>query len=133
MDGLLLGLLLVCCDTLAMNPPKPGSRFRGESFPVDDMREPTRGDTPASTGHGGWPMSVWLTPDLKPVFGGTYFPPEGGFGRPGFRQLLEILGAKYSIVYIFRKHQRFLFEHFFLPLGDGNLKFHRAADLQKPG
>lgn len=29
----------------------------------------------ASTGHGGWPMSVWLTPDLKPVVGGTYYPP----------------------------------------------------------
>ncbi|CAG0921794.1 unnamed protein product [Notodromas monacha] len=42
-------------------------------------------------------MSVWLTPDLKPVFGGTYFPPEGGFGRPGFRQLLEILGAKWNV------------------------------------
>lgn len=51
----------------------------------------------ASTGHGGWPMSVWLTPDLKPVFGGTYFAPEGSFGRPGFRQLLEILGAKWHV------------------------------------
>ena len=31
----------------------------------------------ATTGGGGWPMSVWLTPDLKPFFGGTYFPPDG--------------------------------------------------------
>ena len=30
----------------------------------------------ATTGGGGWPMSVWLTPHLKPIFGGTYFPPE---------------------------------------------------------
>jgi uncharacterized protein YyaL (SSP411 family) len=43
----------------------------------------------ASTGGGGWPMSVWLTPELKPFFGGTYFPPSSRFGRPGFRDLLE--------------------------------------------
>ena len=38
----------------------------------------------ASTGGGGWPMSVWLTPELKPFFGGTYFPPDNRYGRPGF-------------------------------------------------
>jgi uncharacterized protein YyaL (SSP411 family) len=43
----------------------------------------------ATTGGGGWPMSVWLTPDLKPFFGGTYFPPVDKFGRPGFGTLLE--------------------------------------------
>ena len=43
----------------------------------------------ASTGSGGWPMSVWLTPDLNPFYGGTYFPPEDRFGRPGFRSVLE--------------------------------------------
>jgi hypothetical protein len=42
----------------------------------------------ALTHSGGWPMSVWLTPDLKPFYGGTYFPPEDGFGRPGFGRLL---------------------------------------------
>ncbi len=42
----------------------------------------------ASTGSGGWPMSVWLTPELKPFFGGTYFPPSSRYGRPGFRELL---------------------------------------------
>ncbi|MBV9678482.1 MAG: thioredoxin domain-containing protein [Acidobacteriaceae bacterium] len=42
----------------------------------------------ASTGSGGWPMSVFLTPDLKPFFGGTYFPPGTRYGRPGFRDLL---------------------------------------------
>ena len=42
----------------------------------------------ATTGSGGWPMSVFLTPDLKPFFGGTYFPPEDRRGRPGFRTLL---------------------------------------------
>jgi hypothetical protein len=43
----------------------------------------------ASTGSGGWPMSVFLTPDLKPFYGGTYFPPEDRYGRIGFRTLLE--------------------------------------------
>ena len=38
---------------------------------------------------GGWPLNVFLTPDLKPFYGGTYFPPEPKFGRPSFRQLLE--------------------------------------------
>jgi len=42
----------------------------------------------ATTGHGGWPMTVFLTPDLKPFFGGTYFPPTSKWGRPGFLDLL---------------------------------------------
>ncbi len=41
----------------------------------------------AVSGGGGWPMNVWLTPDLKPFFGGTYFPPEDKFGRMGFKRL----------------------------------------------
>ncbi len=40
------------------------------------------------TGQGGWPNSVFLTPQLEPYFAGTYFPPEERFGRPGFRQVL---------------------------------------------
>jgi uncharacterized protein YyaL (SSP411 family) len=43
----------------------------------------------ASSGSGGWPMSVWLTPDLKPFFGGTYFPPDSRYGRPGFSEILQ--------------------------------------------
>src|SRR6184192_441462 len=43
----------------------------------------------ATTGGGGWPMSVWLTPDLKPFIGGTYFPPEDRYGQPGFKKVLE--------------------------------------------
>jgi len=42
----------------------------------------------ATTGSGGWPMSVFLAPGLKPFFGGTYFPKEDAYGRPGFRTLL---------------------------------------------
>ncbi len=45
----------------------------------------------ATTGSGGWPMSVWLTPELKPFFGGTYFPPDNRYGRPGFKMVLESL------------------------------------------
>jgi hypothetical protein len=43
----------------------------------------------ATTGSGGWPMSVFLTPDLEPFHGGTYYPPEDRYGRPGFGTLLE--------------------------------------------
>eukprot|EP01083_Nonionella_stella_P291850 992872_1 len=43
----------------------------------------------ATTGGGGWPLSIFLTPDLKPVMGGTYFPPESKFGQPGFRDVLQ--------------------------------------------
>ena len=43
----------------------------------------------ATTGSGGWPMSVWLTPELKPFYGGTYFPPESKWGRPGFVDILQ--------------------------------------------
>ena len=39
------------------------------------------------TGSGGWPMSVFLTPELKPFYGGTYFPPEDNYGRTGFKNL----------------------------------------------
>ncbi len=43
----------------------------------------------ATTGGGGWPLNVFLTPDRKPFFGGTYFPPDNRQGRPGFLQLLR--------------------------------------------
>jgi uncharacterized protein len=51
----------------------------------------------ATTGGGGWPMSVWLTPDLKPFYGGTYFPPASRWGRPGFIDVLrQIAGLWHS-------------------------------------
>ena len=43
----------------------------------------------ATTGSGGWPMSVWLTPALQPFYGGTYFPPRSKWGRPGFVDVLR--------------------------------------------
>ncbi len=45
------------------------------------------------TGQGGWPLSLFLTPDRKPFYGGTYFPPAPRWGKPGFPQLLEAIAA----------------------------------------
>ena len=50
----------------------------------------------ATTGGGGWPMSIWLTPDLKPFVGGTYFPPEDRYGQPGFKKVLERIAAAWK-------------------------------------
>ena len=49
----------------------------------------------ATTGSGGWPMSVWLTPDLKPFYGGTYFPPSARWGRPGFVDILGEISSRW--------------------------------------
>ncbi len=48
------------------------------------------------TGSGGWPMSVWLTPELKPFYGGTYFPPAPAYGRPSFMMVLENLSKAWD-------------------------------------
>lgn len=45
-------------------------------------------NTQATSGGGGWPMSVWLTPDLRPFIGGTYFPPVDHGRRPGLKTVL---------------------------------------------
>ncbi|OGW38128.1 MAG: hypothetical protein A2Y97_03860 [Nitrospirae bacterium RBG_13_39_12] len=45
---------------------------------------------------GGWPLSVFLTPDRKPFFGGTYFPPDDAFGRPGFKKVLKEVSDFYN-------------------------------------
>ncbi len=50
----------------------------------------------AMTGHGGWPMTVFLTPEGEPFFGGTYFPPAPRHGLPGFRQVLEAVATAYA-------------------------------------
>jgi uncharacterized protein len=50
----------------------------------------------ATTGGGGWPMSVWLTPDLKPFVGGTYFPPENRYGQPAFKTVLERIATAWK-------------------------------------
>jgi uncharacterized protein YyaL (SSP411 family) len=57
----------------------------------------------ATTGGGGWPMSVWLTPDLKPFAGGTYFPPEDRYGQPGFKKVLDRIATAWR-----ENHQKIL-------------------------
>jgi uncharacterized protein YyaL (SSP411 family) len=49
----------------------------------------------AITGSGGWPLNVFLTPDLKPFHAGTYFPPDDRYGRPGFPRVLEAVARAY--------------------------------------
>src|SRR4030081_3892461 len=49
----------------------------------------------ATTGSGGWPMSVWLTPELKPFYGGTYFPPDARWGKPGFPDILRDVARRW--------------------------------------
>ncbi|HES58961.1 MAG TPA: thioredoxin domain-containing protein, partial [Caldithrix sp.] len=49
----------------------------------------------AASGQGGWPMTVFLTPEQKPFFGGTYFPPEDRYGRPGFPKVLKSISHYY--------------------------------------
>jgi uncharacterized protein YyaL (SSP411 family) len=54
-----------------------------------DLDEIYMAATTAMTGHGGWPMSVFLTPDLEPFYAGTYFPPVDSRGMPGFETVLR--------------------------------------------
>lgn len=49
-----------------------------------------------TAGRGGWPMSVFMTPDRKPFFGGTYFPPEGRWQRPGFKDILLKISGEWD-------------------------------------
>jgi uncharacterized protein len=50
----------------------------------------------AMTGHGGWPLNVFLDPEGIPFFGGTYFPPEGAHGMPSFRRVLEAVAESWT-------------------------------------
>jgi len=50
----------------------------------------------AMTGHGGWPMTMFLLPDGSPFYGGTYFPPEDRHGIPSFRKVLQAVSDAYS-------------------------------------
>lgn len=58
-----------------------------------DVDEVYMGVCQAMTGSGGWPLSIFMTPDKKPFFAGTYFPPRSAYGRPGFPELLERIAA----------------------------------------
>jgi len=50
----------------------------------------------AVSGQGGWPLTAFLTPDGKPFYGGTYFPPQDGYGRPSFRRVLLSIASAYK-------------------------------------
>src|ERR1700681_2087801 len=50
----------------------------------------------AVSGQGGWPLTAFLTPDGKPFYGGTYFPPSDGYGRPSFRRVLLSIADAYA-------------------------------------
>jgi len=53
------------------------------------------GAVQAMTGHGGWPLNVFLTPDGVPFYGGTYFPPDDRMGMPGFPKVIEAVSDAY--------------------------------------
>ena len=55
----------------------------------------------ALAGQGGWPLSVWLTPDLKPFYAGTYFPPADRQGRAGFSSILRAIAKARVVVLVF--------------------------------
>ncbi len=60
-----------------------------------DLDEIYMSATQLLSGQGGWPNSVFLTPDLQPFYAGTYFPPEARFGRPGFPDVLTAVSEAY--------------------------------------
>ncbi len=72
------------------------------------------------TGSGGWPMTVFMTPDGKPFYGGTYFPPDDRYGRPGFPRVLESLHEAWT------KRRKEVLE------SANDLTSHLGADRLKP-
>ncbi len=66
---------------------------REERPDLDDL---FMGAVQAISGRGGWPMSVWLTPDLRPFYGGTYYPPRARQGMPGFLDLLRRIRSAWA-------------------------------------
>src|SRR2546423_6587108 len=51
----------------------------------------------AMSGQGGWPLTAFLTPQGKPFYGGTYFPPDDRYGRPGMKRVLESIAQNYQV------------------------------------
>lgn len=83
----------------------------------------------ATSGGGGWPMSVWLTPDLKPFIGGTYFPPRDMGRTPGLRtvllRIIEQVRLKSSFILEFNYMIILLFDKYII------LAFLRMFHMQK--
>ncbi len=75
---------------------------------------------------GGWPLTVFMTPNAEPFFGGTYFPPNEGYGRPGFPQLLLAL----SDLWINKRNELDVYIQQFLQ-GYSKLDHHQSSNLKK--
>src|SRR5207245_9980919 len=71
----------------------PGKVDRDERPDVDARYQAA---ISAISGQGGWPLTGFLTPDGRPFFGGTYFPPEDAMGRPGFKRILLTVADTYK-------------------------------------
>jgi uncharacterized protein len=92
-----------------------------------DLDEVYMAAVQAMTGSGGWPMSVFLTPDLEPFFGGTYFPPQDGHGLPGFPRVLTGVANAYrtrrsEVAQQGRQLAAYLREQMAPPAGNGALR-----------
>ncbi len=101
----LLGLPLVPCDGEGVLRERGDCQVMNERFiniKVDreerpDLDEIYMNAAQVMTGSGGWPMNVFLTPDLVPFHAGTYFPPEDREGMPGFPKILAVVSDYYRI------------------------------------
>jgi uncharacterized protein YyaL (SSP411 family) len=81
----------------------------------------------ALTGQGGWPLTAFLTPDGKPFYGGTYFPPEDQYGRPSFKRVLLSISKAFRVPY--REGHQLLFRtEMFNATNHSNF---RAANLNR--
>ncbi|NOG47694.1 MAG: thioredoxin domain-containing protein [Calditrichaeota bacterium] len=83
-----------------------------------------------TTGSGGWPMSVFLTPDQKPFYGGTYFPPDDRYGRPGFKRLLMAMSNFYHNEKVELHKNLEKIDHAFLAKSAGEKN--NSGDMQIP-
>ncbi|HEV7129391.1 MAG TPA: thioredoxin domain-containing protein [Ktedonobacterales bacterium] len=86
----------------------------------------------ALTGHGGWPMTVFLTPDGAPYYGGTYFPPEDRYGMPGFPTVLARLAEFYSSRRADVDHQAQAFREFYREQSARRIELPAGIDLVTP-
>lgn len=89
----------------------------------------------ASTGSAGWPMSVWLTPELKPFLGGTYFPPENRGGLPGLKVVAKRVAGMWRTdrETVLRKSSEMLREMAVEAARAQNVRELAAADLRQQG
>src|SRR5260370_35373009 len=78
---------------VSINEPFVALKVDGDDRPDVDSRYQTA--VQAISGQGGWPLTAFLTPEGKPFYAGTYFPPQDFQGRPSFRRVLLTLAQAY--------------------------------------